>query len=154
MIRHHSTIPIAIGEVFNSVYDYTTLITGQLIDFIRMPLSHGGGISHLLKVAAFASFYHISTGFHGATDLSPVAMAAALNFNLALNNFGIQEYMPHPEIVCDVFKINYNFESGYLLITDKPGLGVDIDEQKALKYPYVTARLPINRKTDGTMFSW
>jgi len=154
MIRQHSTTPIAIGEVFNSVYDYTTLITDQLIDFIRMPISHGGGISHLQKVAAFASFYHISTGFHGATDLSPVTLASAIHFNLAVNNFGIQEYMSHQEIVNEVFKTNYKFDQGYLLIDDTPGIGVDIDEEKASKYPYVTARLPVNRKTDGTMFNW
>src|SRR5690606_19901587 len=86
IVRKHSTTPIAIGEVFNTVYDYTTLIARQLIDYVRMPVSHGGGITHLLKVAAMASVYHINTGFHGATDLSPVAMAAALHFNTAINN--------------------------------------------------------------------
>ena len=97
MIRQHSTTPIAIGEVFNSVYDYTTLNTEQLIDYVRMPLVHGGGITHLLKVAALASVYHVQTGFHGATDLSPVNFAASLHFDLAINNFGVQEYMPHVE---------------------------------------------------------
>jgi mannonate dehydratase len=154
MIRRHSTTPIAIGEVFNSVYDYTTLITEQLIDYIRMPLVHGGGITHMQKVAAFASIYHINTGFHGATDLSPVNLAAALHFNLAVNNFGIQEYMPHQEIVNDVFKVNYQFRDGYMTIDDSPGIGVDIDEDKAKKYPYSKASLPVNRKMDGTMFYW
>jgi len=154
LIRKHSTTPIAIGEVFNTVYDYTTLITEQLIDYIRMPLVHGGGITHLKKVADFASVYHISTGFHGATDLSPVNMAAAIHFNMAINNFGIQEYMPHQEIVNNVFKTNYNFDDGFLSIDDTPGIGVDIDEEKASKYPYSMACLPINRKSDGTMFYW
>ncbi len=154
LIRKHSTTPIAIGEVFNTVYDYTTLITEQLIDYIRMPLVHGGGITHLKKVADFASVYHISTGFHGATDLSPVNMGAAIHFNMAINNFGIQEYMPHREIVNNVFKTNYNFDDGFLSIDDTPGIGVDIDEEKASKYPYSMACLPINRKSDGTMFYW
>ncbi len=154
LIRKHSTSPVAIGEVFNTVYDYTTLITGQLIDYVRMPIVHGGGITHLLKVAAFASIYHIHTGFHGATDLSPVNMAAALHFDIAINNFGIQEYMPHKEIVNEVFKTNYQFREGYMYIDDTPGIGVDIDEEKAKKYPYVMASLPVNRKTDGTMFYW
>lgn len=154
MIREHSTTPIAIGEVFNSVYDYTTLITEQLTDFIRMPLVHGGGITHMMKVAAFASVYHINTGFHGATDLSPVNLAAALHFNLAVNNFGIQEYMPHQDIVNEVFKINYNYNNGYMTIDDSPGIGVDIDEKEAKKYPYSKASLPVNRKIDGTMFYW
>jgi mannonate dehydratase len=154
LIRKHSVTPIAIGEVFNTIYDYTTLITEQLIDYIRMPLVHGGGISHLLKVAAMASVYHINTGFHGATDLSPVNLAAALHFNTAINNFGIQEYMPHQEIVNEVFKTNYKFEDGFLTIDDSPGTGVDIDEKAAARYPYVAARLPVNRKSDGTMFNW
>lgn len=154
LIRKHSVTPIAIGEVFNSIYDYTTLITEQLIDFIRMPISHGGGITHLLKVAAMASVYHINTGFHGATDLSPVNMAAALHFNFAINNFGIQEYMPHQEIVNEVFKVNYSFKNGFMYIDDSPGIGVDLDEEKAKKFPYSMACLPVNRKTDGTMFYW
>jgi len=154
LIRKHSSTPLAIGEVFNSVYDYTTLITEQLIDFVRMPLSHGGGISHVKKVADFAAIYHIQTGFHGATDLSPVNLAASIHINLALNNFGIQEYMPHQEIVNEVFKVNYRFENGFLTIDDTPGIGVDIDEEKAAQYPYIMASLPVNRKEDGTMFYW
>ncbi|MCU0408535.1 MAG: D-galactonate dehydratase family protein [Bacteroidales bacterium] len=154
LIRKHSTTPLAIGEVFNSVYDYTTLITEQLIDFIRMPLVHGGGITHLLKVAAMASVYHINTGFHGATDLSPVNLAASVHFGLAVNNFGIQEYMPHQDIVNEVFSTNYTFSEGFLGISDTPGTGVDIDENAAKRFPYIMARLPVNRKTDGTMFNW
>jgi mannonate dehydratase len=154
LIRKHSTTPIAIGEVFNSVYDYTSLITEQLIDYIRMPLSHGGGITHLSKVAAMAAVYHIQTGFHGATDLSPINLAAALHFNTAINNFGIQEYMPHEEIMNDVFSVNYKFSKGSMFIGETAGIGVDIDEKKAEKYPYQKASLPVNRKTDGTMFNW
>ncbi len=115
LIRQHSHTPIAIGEVFNTGYDYTTLITEQLIDYIRMPVSHGGGITHLQKVMALASFYHIQSGFHGATDLSPVSLAASLHFNLAVNNFGIQEHMPHNDIVNEVFKVNYHLEKGVFI---------------------------------------
>ncbi len=154
LIRMHSTTPIAVGEVFNTVYDYTSLVTEQLIDYIRMPLVHGGGITHLLKVAAFASIYQIHTGFHGATDLSPVSMAAALHFDIAINNFGIQEYMPQQEIVNEVFKTNYQYRNGYMFIDNTPGIGVDINEDQAKKYPYSMASLPVNRKTDGTIFYW
>jgi mannonate dehydratase len=154
LLRSHSTVPVAIGEVFNSVYDYTTLITEQLIDYIRMPPGHGGGISHLQKVAALASVYHIQTGFHGATDLSPVSLASSLHFDTAVNNFGIQEYMPHQEIVHEVFTPNYSYRDGHLRIGDRPGVGVEIDEVKAKKYPYRTACLPVNRKMDGTVYYW
>ncbi|HEY2407377.1 MAG TPA: D-mannonate dehydratase ManD [Polyangiaceae bacterium] len=154
LIRRHSTTPLAIGEVFNSGYDCTTLITEQLIDYLRMPLAHGGGPTHLLKVAALASFYHVQMGFHGATDLSPVNLAASIHFDLAINNFGIQEYMPHAELVNDVFKTNYRYRDGFLEIDDTPGIGVEIDEERAKRYPYNPASLPINRKLDGTLFNW
>ncbi len=153
-VRRHTVTPLAIGEVFNSVYDYTTLITEQLIDYLRMPLSHGGGITHLQKLAAFAGFYHVRTGFHGATDLSPVTMAAAIHFDLAINNFGIQEHMPHQAVVGEVFKTNYNFDRGYLTIDDTPGIGVDIDEERAKAFPYSMACLPVARLTDGTLHCW
>jgi len=154
LVRQHSTTPLAIGEVFNTAYDYTTLITEQLIDFVRMPLSHGGGITHLSKVAALAALYHVQTGFHGATDLSPVSLAASLHFDLAINNFGIQEYMPHAPSVSEVFTTGYRYESGFLHLDDAPGIGVDLDEERAKRYPYVPAALPVNRKGDGTLFYW
>ncbi|HEX6765930.1 MAG TPA: D-mannonate dehydratase ManD [Polyangiaceae bacterium] len=154
LVRRHSTTPIAIGEVFNSIYDVTTLVTEQLVDYLRMPLSHGGGITHLQKIAAFAAAYHVQMGFHGATDLSPVNLAASLHFDLAINNFGIQEYMPHAEVVGDVFKTNYRYEKGALTIDDSPGIGVDIDETAAERYPYRPASLPVARKPDGTAFHW
>ncbi len=154
LLRAHSVVPVAIGEVFNSVYDYTALISEQLIDFVRLPPAHGGGITHALKTAAFASIYHVQTGFHGATDISPVGLAAALHCDLALNNFGIQEYMPHQEVVREVFSWNYECRDGDMYLSDRPGLGVDIDETKAKKYPYRPASLPVNRKTDGTVSYW
>lgn len=154
MIRAQSATPVAIGEVFNSIYDYTTLFTEQLINYFRMPLVHGGGITHLQKVAAFASVYHIRTGFHGATDLSPVNLAASIHFDLAVNNFGIQEYMPHQDVVHEVFTVPYRYQEGVLLLDEVPGIGVDIDEEKAKQYPYQMASLPVNRKSDGTMFYW
>ncbi len=154
LLRAHSTVPVALGEVFNSIYDYTSLITEQLIDYVRMPPGHGGGITHLLKVAALASVYHIQTGFHGATDLSPVSLAASLHFDTAINNFGIQEHMPHQEMVHEVFTPNYSYRDGFLRIDDSPGLGVEFCEEKAKQYPYQTACLPVNRKSDGTMHYW
>ena len=95
LIRHHTTTPLAVGEVFNSIHDCRQLIQEQLIDYIRMTVVHAGGISHLRKIASLAELYQVRTGSHGATDLSPVCMAAALHFDLSVHNFGIQEYMPH-----------------------------------------------------------
>jgi len=153
-IRQHTTTPIAVGEVFNTIYDCSLLIEEELIDYIRMTVVHGGGISHLRKVAALAELHHVRTGSHGATDLSPVAMAAALHFDLSVHNFGIQEYMRHTEETDRVFPHAYSFASGAMHPGDAPGLGVDIDEALAATYPYERAYLPVNRKIDGTVHSW
>lgn len=154
LIRQHTTTPLAVGEVFNTIFDCHQLIREQLIDYIRMAVVHSGGISHLRKVAAFAEVYHVLTGSHGATDLSPVCMAAALQFDLSVHNFGIQEYMRHSDETDRVFPHKYTFEDGMMLPGDAPGLGVDIDEELAAEYPYQRAYLPVNRKLDGTMHSW
>jgi len=154
LIRKHTVTPLAVGEVFNAIWDAHILITEQLIDYLRMTVVHGGGLTHLKKVASFAEVYHVRTGSHGATDLSPVAMAAALHFDISINNFGIQEYMRHTRETDEVFSHAYTFDAGYLYPGDKPGLGVDYDENLAAKFPYERAYLPVNRKLDGTMFNW
>ena len=154
VIRSHTTTPIAVGEVFNTIWDAHVLIREQLIDYIRMTITHGGGISHMRKVAALAELHHVLTGFHGATDLSPVSLAAAIHFDIAVHNFGAQEYMRHTAETDRVFPHTYHFEDGYLYPGEEPGLGVDFDEELAAKFPYERAYLPINRKTDGTLHSW
>jgi len=154
LIRQHTTTPIAIGEIFSSVWDAKQLIQEQLIDYIRATVVHAGGITHLRRIAAFADMFGVRTGCHGATDLSPVTMAAALHFDLSVPNFGIQEYMRHTEETDAVFPHTYSFSDGYLHPGDKPGLGVEIDEELAAKYPYQRAYLPVNRLEDGTMHDW
>ncbi len=154
LIRKHTTTPLAVGEVFNTVWDANILITEQLIDYLRMTVVHGGGLTHLKKIAALMEIYHVRTGSHGATDLSPVAMAAALHFDISVNNFGIQEYMRHTQETDVVFPHSYSFNGGYLHPGDAVGLGVDYDEKLGEKFPYERAYLPVNRKLDGTMFNW
>lgn len=154
VIRGHSTTPIAVGEVFNSIFDARLLIEERLIDYIRMSLVHAGGISHLRRIAALAELHGVKTGCHGATDLSPVAMAAALHFGLSVANFGIQEYMRHTAETDAVFPHGYMLTDGYLHPGETPGLGVDIDEALAARFPYVRASLPIVRLEDGTMHDW
>ena len=154
VIREHTTTPIAVGEVFNSIWDAHDLIRNQWIDYIRMAVVHAGGLTHLKKVADFAALYHVRVGCHGATDLSPVTMAAALHFGTAIHNFGIQEHMPHSDETDAVFPHGYSFQDGMMYPADAPGLGVDLDEALAAKYPYQRAYLPINRKLDGTVTDW
>jgi len=154
LIRRHTTTPLAVGEIFNSIFDCQQLIQEQLIDYIRTAVVHAGGITQLKKIASLAEIYQVRTGCHGATDMSPVCMAAALHFDLSVHNFGIQEYMRHSAETDRVFPHAYTFESGLMYPGEAPGLGVDIDEALAATYPYQRAYLPINRKLDGTMHSW
>lgn len=154
IIRQHTTTPLAVGEVFNTIWDTHILFTEQLIDYMRMSVVHSGGLTHLKKIASMAEVYHVKTGCHGPTDVSPISMAAALHFDIAVNNFGVQEYMRHTEKTDEVFPHAYSFNKGYLYPGDMPGLGVDFDEKLAARYPYERAYLPINRKLDGTLFNW
>jgi mannonate dehydratase len=154
LIRRHTTTPLAVGEVFNSIWDCQQLITEQLIDYVRTTVVHAGGISHLRRIFDLAALYHVRSGSHGATDLSPVCMAAALHVDVSIPNFGLQEYMPHTGATDAVFPHGYRYADGYLHPSEEPGLGVDIDEDAAAAYPYRPASLPVNRLEDGTLHSW
>ncbi|WP_140986159.1 D-mannonate dehydratase ManD [Asticcacaulis tiandongensis] len=154
LIRQHTTTPLAVGEIFNTIWDCKDLIQNQLIDYIRTTVVHAGGITHLRRIADLASLYQVRTGSHGATDLSPACMGAALHFDTWVPNFGIQEYMRHTPETDEVFPHDYSFADGYLKIGDTPGHGVDIDEKLAAKYPYEPKQLPIARLTDGTLWNW
>ncbi len=154
LIRKHSVTPLAVGEVFNSIWDCKHLIENQLIDYIRTTIVHGGGITHVRRIADFAALHGVRTGFHGATDLSPVCMGAALHFDTWVPNFGIQEYMKHAPETDAVFPHDYTFKEGRLFCGETPGHGVTIDEKLAAKYPYNPKQLPIARLEDGTMWDW
>ncbi len=153
-IRQNTVTPLAVGEIFNTIWDCKELIEEQLIDYIRTSAVHAGGITHLRRIADFASLFHVRTGCHGATDLSPICMGAALHFDLWVPNFGIQEYMRHSEETNAVFPHSYSFKNGYLYPGETAGHGVDIDEKIAAKYPYKRCYLPVNRLEDGTMWNW
>ena len=129
-------------------------IVPQLIDYIRCTIVHTGGITHMRRIASLADLYNVRTGSHGATDLSPVAMAAALHFDLSITNFGLQEYMRHTPLTDEVFRPTYTFKDGMLHPGEGPGLGVDIDEKLASKHEYKRAYLPVNRLEDGSMTNW
>jgi mannonate dehydratase len=154
VIRQHTVTPIAVGEVFNCVHDCHLLIEEGLIDYLRMTVVHGGGLTPMRKAAAIAELHHVRTGCHGASDLSPVAMAAALHFGLSVHNFGIQEYMHHTAETHAVFPHAYSFRDGAMHPGDAPGLGVSYDEALAATHPYEPAYLPVARRPDGTLHSW
>ncbi|MFC9502089.1 D-mannonate dehydratase ManD [Streptomyces sp. NPDC057002] len=152
--RRHTTTPLAIGEVFNTVWECQSLITEQLIDYVRTCVTHAGGISHLRRIAALAEVWQVKLGPHGPSDVSPVALAASLHVGLATPNFAIQEYMGYEPLVHEVFRHDWRYADGYLHPGDAPGLGVEVDETLAARFPYEPAYLPVARRRDGSMTDW
>lgn len=154
LVRQHTTTPLALGEVFNTIWDCKDLITRQSIDFIRTSVMHAGGISHSRRINDLAALWQVQVAPHGPSDVSPITMAASLHLDLATPNLGIQEFMGYPEITHEVFRASYTCANGTLHPGDAPGLGVEVDEQAAAQFPYETAYLPVARRRDGTMTDW
>jgi mannonate dehydratase len=153
-VREHTTTPLAIGEVFNTIWDYRTLFEEQLIDYVRSPVTHAGGITALKRILDYAAVYQIKSGMHGPTDVSPVGLAAGIHLGMAISNFGLQEYMPHSDVTHEVFRADYAFSDGMLRPGDQSGLGVVYDDDVANAHPYSPAYLPVNRLKDGSMHDW
>jgi mannonate dehydratase len=148
-IRRQCATPIAMGELFNHPREWTPLIEDRLIDFIRMHISQMGGLTPARNVAIFAGMYGIRTAWHGPGDVSPVGHAANLHLDLWAPNFGIQEWCRFNELVYEIFPGTPEVRGGYMYPNDRPGLGIDIDEDLASKHPcqdeiigWTQARLP------------
>ncbi len=155
LLRQHSTIPIAIGEVFNSVWECNKLIQDRLIDFIRVSVTYAGGITPVKRLVDFAAMHDVRTGFHGAPSHSPLSMAAQAHLNVWAPNFGIQEYLVLGTPECDaLFPSDHEMRDGMFYVSDEPGLGVDFDEDEAKKYDYVQGFHPVTRLQDGTLWNY
>lgn len=154
LIREHTTTPLAVGEVLNSIWDVQHLITNQLIDYVRTSVTHAGGITHLRRIFDLAALYHVRSGSHGPTDLSPISLAGAVALDISIPNFGIQEYMVYAPETQEVFTGYPGFADGYLTPSEEPGLGVHYDDKAAAKYPYDPKYLPVARRLDGSLHDW
>ncbi len=155
LLRQHSTTPIAMGELYVNMHEYVPLIQERLVDFIRVHISEIGGLSPARKLAALCEFYGVRTAWHGPGDASPVAHAANLQLDLSCYNFGIQESYLFPERTQEVFPGCPEIHDGMMWSNEQPGLGIDIDEAAAAKYPFPEAAYngawPAIRQADGTV---
>lgn len=147
-LRRQSSIPIAEGELFNNPVEWKHLIVEHLIDYIRVHISQVGGITAARKLQIFAEQFGVKTAWHGPGDMSPLAHAANIHIDLAAQNFGVQEWSgieppnfviqelkgPHGALL-EVFPGLPEYRNGYVYANDKPGLGVELDEKEAAKYP-------------------
>ncbi|WP_316668855.1 enolase C-terminal domain-like protein [uncultured Propionibacterium sp.] len=91
-VRGLTSCPIAVGEVWNSVHDCHHAISNRLIDYIRIPVTHGGGLTHLRQILALADVYDVRSGMQGASDISPIGQGANFALDWTIPNFGMQEY--------------------------------------------------------------
>jgi mannonate dehydratase len=134
-LRPQTTTPIAMGELFNNPNEWVDLVSKRLIDFIRIHISQVGGLTMARKVAALCEFFNVRTAWHGPGDVSPVGHAANVHLDLSITNFGVQEARAFTQAEKDVFPGCPELKDGYLWANDKPGLGIDLDEKLAAKFP-------------------
>jgi mannonate dehydratase len=153
LLRQHTTVPIAMGELFNSPHEWVDPMKEQLFDFIRIHISQIGGITPAMKVARLGEFFNIRTAWHGPGDVSPVGHAANAHIDFAVWNFGIQEAVNFSDTLQEIFPGCPYVENGYMYVNEAPGLGVDVNEQLAAKYPLPDVQMnnwTQLRKNDGT----
>ncbi|MCL4150427.1 UNVERIFIED_CONTAM: hypothetical protein GTU68_011759, partial [Idotea baltica] len=145
LLRQKTSVPIAMGELFNNPHEWVGPMSERLFDFIRIHISQIGGITPAMKVARLAEWFNIRTAWHGPGDVSPVGHAANAHIDFAIWNFGIQESVNFNDATKEVFSGVPYVENGYMYVNEVPGLGVDIDEKEAAKYP-----IPENSNNDWT----
>ncbi|MFT5887076.1 MAG: mannonate dehydratase, partial [Arcticibacterium sp.] len=154
LLRQQSSVPIAMGELFNSPHEWVNPMKEQLFDFIRIHISQIGGITPAMKVARLGEVFNIKTAWHGPGDVSPVGHAANAHIDFAVWNFGIQESVHFSERLQEIFTGVPYVEKGYMYVNEVPGLGVYINEKEAAKYPLPDKQMnnwTQVRKNDGTL---
>jgi len=155
LVRRQAATPLAMGEIYTGHWDGLFLITEHLIDYLRHDLCHVGGITTGKKIAIIAEPYGILTAFHGPSNISPVAHMANAHVSFSVPNFGIQEYsVGWPEAVREVFTATPTYQDGSIDINDSPGLGIDVNEAAAAKYPYLRRLRPTIRRRDDSAFPY
>jgi mannonate dehydratase len=136
MVRQQTSTPIAMGELYNSPHEIIPMVKDRLLDFMRVHISQIGGLTPARKLAALCEAFNVRTAWHGPGDTSPVGHAANLMLDLNTINFGIQEYAIFQERTQEVFPGCPEVRDGYMWPNGKPGLGIDVDEELAAKYPF------------------
>ena len=136
IVRQQTSTPIAMGELYNSPHEIIPMVKDRLLDFIRVHISQIGGLTPARKLAALCEAFNVRTAWHGPGDTSPVGHAANLMLDLNTINFGIQEYAIFQERTQEVFPGCPEVRYGYMWPNGKPGLGIDVDEELAAKYPF------------------
>lgn len=151
LLRQTTSVPIAMGELFNNINEFKMPMVNQWFDYIRIHVSQIGGITPAMKVARLGEWFNIRTAWHGPGDVSPVGHAAHAHIDLAVWNFGIQEAANISDKSRAIFPGSPTMKDGYMYVNEVPGLGVEVNEKEAAKYPISTKSNWQVRKTDGTI---
>ncbi|HLF35697.1 MAG TPA: enolase C-terminal domain-like protein [Cyclobacteriaceae bacterium] len=153
LLREQTSVPIAMGELYNSPHEWLVPMSERWFDYIRIHISQIGGITPAMKVARLGEWFNINTAWHGPGDVSPVGHSANAHIDLAVWNFGIQEAVNFSPLLREIFPGAPTYDKGYMYVNEAPGLGVDINETLARKYPL--GKFDFNwmqlRKRDGTV---
>ncbi len=152
-LARHAAVPLAAGEQFATKWDFRELIEEDLIQYCRVDLCICGGITEARKIAGWCETHYIRMAPHN--PLGPVSTAACLHLDLAVSNFGVQELARVPGTVLpEVFPVQVPFADGHLLQPERPGLGVEFDEEAARALEYVPGHSPRLRREDGSFTNW
>ena len=161
-IRAACTTPIAMGELLNNPHEWQQLIEERVIDYIRVHVSQAGGLTPALKIAALADNFQVKSAWHGPGDVSPIGHCANVTLDVAIRNFGIQEWTFPSDRIKEVFDGYPEVKDGYVYANEKPGWGVEVNEKAAAKYPFGAERGPhkklnggwgVVRRDDGTVIN-
>jgi mannonate dehydratase len=151
-MRESTTVPFSMGELFNNVNEFMQPMVNHYFDYIRVHVSQIGGITPAMKIARLGEWFNVKTAWHGPGDVSPVGHSAQAHMDLAPWNFGIQEAVSFSDKILEVFPGSPTMKNGYMFVNEAPGIGVDINEKEAAKYP-INNKAPgwTVRKRDGTI---
>ncbi|MBI3280499.1 MAG: galactonate dehydratase [Acidobacteria bacterium] len=153
-VRRAVRVPIATGERLVTRHQFREIFEKQAAHVIQPDLCHCGGLLEAKKIAAMAEAYYMGVAPHN--PLGPVANAAALHFALTTPNFLIQEDMlTDVPWRWEVVESSLRTENGYWLPTEKPGLGIEVNEAAAARRPFVQEPLQsLVYSPDGAVLDW
>lgn len=139
-VRARSPIPVSGGERVYTKFGFQDYFDKKAVDIAQPDVFHVGGILEGKKVAAMAEARHIPVSFHNPSG--PISNAAILQLATCVPNFLIHEIM----LTDGAFRKSLTnedvvYEAGHILIPDKPGLGIEVDETEILKHPYCPRNL-------------
>lgn len=129
-------IPIATGERLHTIYEFEMLLARNAVQYVRPDVCMAGGITHCKKIAALAEAHHVGVVPHN--PLSPVSTAACVQLAACIPNFALQEYPSgeHEPPKSDIVKQPLKLKDGFLEVPDAPGIGVELVEGAAERYPF------------------